>query len=221
MVELLNPPIELVDETSADDETATILIDCGPGTKNHLLTREGIRPVGVIDHHLNGSRGARLPFKDIRPRVAASATIVASYLREQDVEPGPKLATAMQYAIRTETMGSETRHSRLDRSIIVWLTARAEPELIAEIENAPLIRDYFGDLVLAMQSTFLYDDAAFCLLPRAHCAEIVGEVADLLIRCQGVRRVLCGAVVGRRVWRRARTPRRGQDPRHAFPLEDD
>ncbi|MFV1966363.1 MAG: bifunctional oligoribonuclease/PAP phosphatase NrnA [Pirellulaceae bacterium] len=205
MVEILHPPIELVDEASVDSDTATLLVDCSPSTKNHLLTREGVRPVGVIDHHLNGTRGTRLPFKDVRTNVAASATIVASYMRDQQVEPGPKLATAMQYAIRTETMGSKTRHSRLDRSIIVWLTARAEPELIAEIENAPLIRDYFGDLVLAMQSTFLYDDAAFCLLPRAHCAEIVGEVADLLIRCQGVRRVLCGALAGQDIVFSART----------------
>ena len=196
MVELLNPPIELVDRIDLSEGMATILVDCAPSNNNHLLTREGFRPVAVIDHHLNGMRSIRVPFKDIRPRVVASATITASYMREQKVEPGPKLATAMLYAIRTETCGCETRHSRLDRTILPWLTARAEPELLAEIENAPLPREYFGDLVLAMQSTFLYDDAAFCLLPRAHCAEIVGEIADLLIRCQGVHRVLCGAIAG-------------------------
>jgi nanoRNase/pAp phosphatase (c-di-AMP/oligoRNAs hydrolase) len=215
MVEILHPPIELLDEIEVDTDIATILVDCGPSTRNHLLIRQGIRPVGVIDHHSNGSRRTRLEFRDVRAKVAASATIVASYLRDQKVEPGVKLATAMQYAIRTETMGSETRHSRLDRSIILWLTARSEPELIAEIENAPLVRDYFGDLVLAMQSTFLYDDAAFCLLPRAHCAEIVGEVADLLIRCQGVGRVLCGALVDHDIVFSARTE---DDAEHAARL---
>lgn len=196
MVELLQPPLDLVDRIHAEPHTATILVDCGPGARNHLLTRESVAPMAVIDHHLNGTNGARLVFKDIRPRVAAAASIAAGYLREQRIEPGEKLATAMQYAIRTETTGCECRHSRLDRSAILWLTARAEPELLAEIENAPLSREYFGDLVLAMQGTFLYANAAFCLLPRAHCAEIVGEVADLLIRCQGVQRVFCGAVAG-------------------------
>lgn len=196
MVDLLQPPIDLVDGVHADPRAATVLVDCGPGARNHLLTRESIAPLVVIDHHLNGTNGARLAFKDVRPQVAAAASIAASYLREQHIEPGAKLATAMQYAIRTETTGCQTQHSRLDRSAILWLTARAEPELLAEIENAPLTRDYFGDLVLAMQSTFLYDNAAFCLLPRAHCAEIVGEVADLLIRCQGVHRVFCGATAG-------------------------
>ena len=50
--------------------------------------------------------------------------------------------------------------------------------------------------MLAIQSTLVYDDAALCFLPRASGAEIVGEVADLLIRCETVHRVLCAAIVG-------------------------
>jgi nanoRNase/pAp phosphatase (c-di-AMP/oligoRNAs hydrolase) len=196
MLELLQPPIELVNEISCEEGTAAILVDCGLGTTNHLVTRAGIQPVAVIDHHLTGSRCAELPFRDVRPGMAASASIAASYLREQGIEPGEKLATAMLYAVRAETRGNETGFSRLDRAIVLWLTERADPSLLAEIENAPLARSYFGDLILALQNTFLYDDAAFCLLPRASGPEIVGEVADLLIRCECTRLVFCGAVVG-------------------------
>ncbi len=196
MVELLAPPIELVTDIQIDDLTAAILVDCGLGTTNHLATRLGIKPVVVIDHHLNGTSAADLPFKDIRSNVAASATIAASYLREQHVEPGMKLATAIVYAIRTETCGSETDHSELDRSVLTWLTELADHDLLAEIANAPLEPDYFGDLVLAMQSAFVYDDVALCFLPRASGSEIVGEVADLLVRCRKIRRVLCAAIVG-------------------------
>lgn len=196
MVELLQPPIELVDRIEAGSETGVILVDCSFGTTNQLLSRTGTIPAAVIDHHGTACARAEVPFCDVRPELAACTTIAASYLREQEVEPGTRLATAMVYAIRTETQGCETHFSRLDRSILLWLTERAEPGLIAEIENAPLRREYYGDLVLALQGTFLYDDAAFCLLPRADGPEIVGEVADLLIRCDGVNRVLCGAVIG-------------------------
>lgn len=195
MLDLLQPPIELVDDVDVPHGTATILVDCGSGATNHLLGRKNIAPVAVIDHHISNVDHGRRAFSDIRTDVAASATIVASYLREQRIEPGFKLATAMVYALRTETRGCETHHSRLDRKILTWLTERAEPALLAEIETAPLCREYFGDLMLALQSTFVYDDAALCFLPRAIGAEIVGEVADLLIRCSGIRRVLCAAVV--------------------------
>jgi nanoRNase/pAp phosphatase (c-di-AMP/oligoRNAs hydrolase) len=205
MVDLLQPPIELVDDADVPNGTATILVDCGSESTNHLLVRKDILPVAVIDHHLGNQRVLRRVFCDVRPNVAASATIAASYLREQNIEPGVKLATAMVYALRTETRGCETRHSRLDRSILTWLTERAEPAMLAEIETAPLSREYFGDLALAIQNTFVYDDVALCFLPRADGAEIVGEVADLLIRCRGIQRVLCAAVVGTDLYLSART----------------
>jgi nanoRNase/pAp phosphatase (c-di-AMP/oligoRNAs hydrolase) len=211
MVELLNPPIELASSLEVDPGTATVLVDCGVGTTNQLLTRESIAPTAVIDHHLSLGRNPRVPFRDIRPSLAASVTIGAAYLREQDIEPGEKLATAMLYAFHTETQGFESRYSPLDRSILLWVTERADPSLLAAIHNAPLAREYFGDLVLALQSTFIYGDTALCLLPRANGSEIVGEVADLLIRDRGLQRVLCGAVVGDDLLLSARTERDSDD----------
>ena len=217
MVRLLDPPLELLPVSSCDalpqteGRTAVILVDCGMAAGNHLDLADGVELVGVIDHHQTTDAAAALPFADVRAHVAASASLAGSYLREQQVEPGTALATALVYAIRTETQGFETYHSPLDRSILPWLTERADPELVAEIENAPLSRDYYSDLVLALQNTFLYDDAAFCALPRAGGPEIVGEVADLLIRCESVRRAFCAAAYRGDVLMSVRTERRGDD----------
>ncbi len=211
MVELLNPPIELVGDIAADSGTASILVDCGLGTTNHLVTRAGIEPVAVIDHHKQSNGPRRVPFRDIRTDAVAAASIAASYLREQKIDPGMKLATAILYAIRTETCGSETAHSVLDRSIVRWLAAIADPALLAEFENAPLEPAYFSDLALAMQSTMVYGNSAICFLPRASGPEIVGEVADLLVRCRGVKSVLCAAAIGSDLVLSARTMRHGGD----------
>jgi hypothetical protein len=80
---------------------------------------------------------------------------------------------------------------------------------LAEIQNAPLPRAYYGDLVLALQNTFVYDGAAFCWLPRSHGPEIVGEVADLLVRDETVARVLCATVWNKNVLLSARTDKAG------------
>ncbi len=207
MVQLLEPPLELVSHLAVDDEAAAILVDCSLNATHHVLNGSAARPVAVIDHHATDHRASRLPFEDVRPRVAASATIAASYLKDQAIVPSEALATALVYAIRTETRGNETHHTRLDRSMISWLTGFANPTLLAEIENAPLSREYYGDLVLSLQNTFLYDDAALCLLPRAEGPETVGEVADMLIRCEGVNRVFCGAAYDNQVLVSVRTQR--------------
>jgi len=197
MVKILRPPIELVRKMDCLQATdaAIVLVDCGPDSQNHVFAGTPLTPVAVIDHHVSDHRVRDVPFADVRPRAAASASIAASYLREQHLKPSPELATAMLYAIRTETQGSEIHYTRMDRSVILWLTNWADPSQLAEIENAPLKPEYFADLALALQGTFIYGDTALCLLPRASGPEIVGEVADLLIRCEGIRRVLCGAIV--------------------------
>jgi len=211
MVKLLEPPIDLVRQAAAGSSTAIVLIDCAAESHNHLFPGSLVTPVAVIDHHLAERRTIKAEYEDIRPRAVASATIAAGYLREQGLEPSARLASALVYAVRTETRGNETYYSRMDRTVLVWLTRFVDPAAVAEIENAPLSFEYFGDLALALQGTFIYGDTALCLLPRASGPEIVGEVADMLIRCEGLRRVLCGAMVQGDVILSVRTVREGDD----------
>src|SRR5580704_5054632 len=75
LVELLNPPLRIVDRLAEDPDTATVLVDCGLGTSNHLAPRERLRPVADIDHHAIARTPADIAFADIRPSVAATATI--------------------------------------------------------------------------------------------------------------------------------------------------
>lgn len=211
MVELLKPPLEMVHDLELPPGAGAVLVDCSPQSSNHLLDDKPLAFAAVIDHHSVPRRRRRLPFEDVRPRVLASASITASYLREQQVSPGRELATALLYGIRTESRSAETPYSRLDRSATLWLSGWADFSMLSKIEDAPLSPAYFSDLVLALQSTTVYGDTGFCLLPRADYPEIVGEVADLLIRCEGIRRVLCVAVSGRDFCLSARTEVRDED----------
>jgi nanoRNase/pAp phosphatase (c-di-AMP/oligoRNAs hydrolase) len=205
MAELLEPPIQLVSAADIPEGAAAILVDCEAGGGNQLLTRQECDPVAVIDHHSQNGRPVPVRFRDVRPDVVACATIAGSYLREQRIEPGSRMATAMLFAMRTETRGEEFCYSSLDRSMLTWLTERAEPALLAEIESAPLNVEYFADLVLALQNAFIYGRSAICLLPRAEGTEIVGEMADLLIRCRGIARVLCAAMASQDLYVSVRT----------------
>lgn len=209
MLDLLKPPLELVREMTYPAGAAVVLVDCQPRNQNYLFDEADASIVAVVDHHPGG--GWRAPFRDVRPNVAASSSIAASYLREQKIEPGARLATALLFAIRTETRGSETHYSRLDRAVLPWLSERSDPGQLAEIESAPLAPEYYGDMVLALQGTFLYEDTALCLLPRASGPEIVGEVADLLIRCRSIHRVLCGAAVDNDLLLSVRTDKDNED----------
>lgn len=210
MVELLSPPIELIERIETCRNCAAVLVDCQPTGVNHLLTSSQLQPTAVIDHHLpkgNGARpaGPRVRFTDIRPGLAATATIATQYLREQGLVPSTDLATALVYALRTDMQAAHTSFCPSDQHAFAWLMHRVDHQKLTEIENAPLKPAYYADLLLALQNTFTYDDAALCFLPRASGPEIIGEVADLLIRREGIQRVLCAAVVGANILLSVRT----------------
>ena len=136
MLNLLKPPIELVHQFSPRKRTGAIFVDCTPSSAGHLASSEAVEILGVIDHHLT-AKAPRLPFVDIRPRMAAAATMVAGYLRESGIKPSKRLATAMLYAVRTETCGNEFHHTTQDRFEIQWLTPFSNPEWLAEIYSQP------------------------------------------------------------------------------------
>jgi nanoRNase/pAp phosphatase (c-di-AMP/oligoRNAs hydrolase) len=211
MVELLKPPLHLVPSFAPEEGCAPVLVDCAPENENHLLGDGSATPVAVIDHHEPAQARARVRFRDIRPRAAASSCIAAEYLREQQIEPSSRLATALSYAIRTEIIGSPVRLTRTDRRVISWIADQTDHAILAQIENAPLSRAYYNELALALELTTLHGDTAVCFLPKAAASEIVGEVADLLIRCTGVERVLCGAAIGADLIISVRTSETGGD----------
>ena len=195
LLELLQPPVELVDSMRLEEQTATVLVDCSPASANHLLG--GCKaPVAVIDHHASRGDGFRIPFRDQRPNVTASASIATDYMREQGVEPPPPVATALLYAIRTEMIGARKALSRVDHSALRWLSAFVDYDALFQIENPPLPFYYYEELLLALGNVLVYAESAICFLPRVTAPEIVAEVADLLMRCDALRYVLCVARVG-------------------------
>jgi nanoRNase/pAp phosphatase (c-di-AMP/oligoRNAs hydrolase) len=209
-LKLLQPPIELIEDIEVGPHTATVLIDCAAGSLNHLLAGKS-NPVAVIDHHESKCDGLRIPFRDIRPRITAAATIAALYLREQGHEPGPEMATALLYAIRTEMQGAHSALSAPDHTALRWLSGYAEFDVLSDIENAPLPRHYYEELLLALNSVLVYADSVLCFRPRITGPEILGEVADLLIRGDGLNYVLCGGKHGGEFLLSARSKRKGAD----------
>ncbi len=210
MMELLSPPFEFAENLDLDPGTAVVIIDCVPAAANHILGAGDLRPVAVIDHHEPPASRFRVRFRDIRPKLAATATMLGQYLREQNNEPTPELATALVYAIRTDASG-RSDFSKTDQAVARWLGAWVDHAKLSDIEKAPLVREYYADLLLALENTFVYGDTALCFLPQAGNAEIVGEVADLLIRCQELNRTLCGAVVAGDLLVSVRTTEQGGD----------
>lgn len=180
------------------------LVDCQPDTGNNALPSELTVDV-VVDHHppRRNSRSAR--FADIRTQYGATATIAAEYLAAAGIEIDRKLATALVYAIRTETQDFGREFSQFDRIVYDALYPKADLRALARIQTPPLSVDYFRNLHRAVSGLQGVSTLVVTHLGRIEQPDIVPEIADLILRLEGKTWALASGAFADRLYLSLRT----------------
>jgi nanoRNase/pAp phosphatase (c-di-AMP/oligoRNAs hydrolase) len=194
MVELLDIELCPIDKLTWDGPyDAVVMVDSQPNTGRHNLS-PGVPLYAVIDHHDTPGDLDGVPFVDVRRSLGATCSLVTSYLMEQKVELPPRLATGLLYGIETELSGYPRKASPLDDTALHYLYPLADKDLLARIRNARLPQSYFGCLVQALQSSFIYDRLIISWVNDLPQPELAAEVVDFLIRFEEVDWAVCGGV---------------------------
>jgi nanoRNase/pAp phosphatase (c-di-AMP/oligoRNAs hydrolase) len=180
MVESIPIPLEPVEAVPLTTGTAVVMVDSQPHTGRRAS--EDVRPHVVIDHHETGGVLTGVLFRDIRPHIGATSTVVTGYLLEQNVGVTPPLATALLYGIETETSGYPREAGPLDDGALVWLFPRADKDLLARIRNPKLPQSHFATVQHALANAFLYDDVVVSWCGEVSQPDIIAELADFFIR---------------------------------------
>jgi len=190
MAKLLQIPLTPFPLIELKSFQVVCLLDTQPGTGNNSLPADSRVDI-VIDHHPMRESSAGCRWVDIRPEYGTTATILWEYLSVQGVSLGTKLATALFYAIKSETqdLGREAR--RPDRDAYLELFPRANKTLLNSITHPRLPREYFVALHNALEHTEIYGKVLIASLKRVQFPEVVAELADLLLRLEGMETVLC------------------------------
>ncbi len=162
------------------------LIDAQPGTGNNLFTSRQQAPMIVIDHHPLRKLSLKAAFRDIRPAYGATSTIVTEYLVAADITPSRSVANALLYGIKTDTNSLVRGGSKADFSAFNYLFPHTNPRMLALIENPALSIKYFEEFQRGLSSTKVWRDVAVCRLGKIETEAIIPELADLLLRIEGV-----------------------------------
>lgn len=188
-----------------------ILIDTAPWSRNVTIPSFA-QPIAVFDHHQHANKadaGHLRLFLEIRSHAGATTTIAHEYLQTAGIEPPRWLAALMAYAIITETLDLSRDCEESDRRAYIELAARADHRIIGRIRHAPLPRAYFGLLQEAIAHARQTGPLAFTHLDNVAQPEIVAEVADLLLRMEGVRWAFCTGNLNDGVYISLRSRQRG------------
>jgi nanoRNase/pAp phosphatase (c-di-AMP/oligoRNAs hydrolase) len=204
MFRTLRLPFVHVRGISWKDYQAFALVDTQPRTGNNQLPAR-LQPDVVIDHHPIRQNTQKGPFYDIRPEYGATATILAEYLLTAGIQPTHAEATALIYAIRSETQDFAREYAGPDKAIYDVIFPRADHRLLACIQNPRLPRTYFSSLHDALENLESVDTLVLSHLGRIDQPDIVPEIADLLLRMEGKTWALCTGVFQERLYLSIRT----------------
>jgi nanoRNase/pAp phosphatase (c-di-AMP/oligoRNAs hydrolase) len=126
-----------------------------------------------------------VPFADVRPAYGATATLAAEYLLASGLKPSANEATALVYAILTETRDFGREASGPDRQVYDLLLPRARKDALARIQHPRLPLSYFALLHRALEHLVATDNLVITQLGPVAQPDIVPEIADLLVRLEG------------------------------------
>ena len=185
-LEITLMPLSMIDPA---EFSAICMLDTQPGTGNNSLPA-GRRVDIVIDHHPLREATKKCRWVDIRDDYGVTATILYEYLLAQNITIGTKLATALFYAIKSETQDLGRESTRPDRDAYLRLFPVANKRLLYEITNPKLPVEHFRTIHRGVENATIYGRLLVVNLQAICFPEVVSEMADYLIRLEGIETVL-------------------------------
>jgi nanoRNase/pAp phosphatase (c-di-AMP/oligoRNAs hydrolase) len=182
MARLLKIPLARLDETDSQNFSKILLVD---GQPHHHASFAKFKYDAVIDHHPMANP-VKASFVDIRPEYGATATIMTEYLRAANIRPSKSLATALVYAIRTDTRNFEAGALDVDVRAFHFLFPYANMHLLSRIETAEMGLEELPYFQQALENRRIRKGKIFSYLGRVHSQDTLVLVADFFMKCHEV-----------------------------------
>ena len=182
MANLLDIQVEALTAESLAEFDRIATVDVQPHYFGGLLNRVDL----VVDHHPE-REGYTAIFKDIRADFGSTATILTEHLRAVDVNISERTATAMLYAIKSDTLFLSRHTNRTDLEAFTFLYPLADAALVRKMEGSEITLERLESVTRAVQSGRLEDQVFAAHIGEAAREDLVPYVADFLLQLEGVK----------------------------------
>lgn len=182
MIRLLDIHIDRItyeDLYKADAHLA--LVDVQPPYFDRPLEKVDL----VVDHHPKRTN-FKARFTDLRTNYGATSTIFTEYLRAAGVEPSQRLATALLYGIKTDTLFLERGNTLADLSAFSYLYPFANKALITRIERPSLPRGDLEAMGRALSRLQLDNGVAVIHMGEINREDVIPQMAEFCLQIEGV-----------------------------------
>ena len=189
MANLLDIHVETISPDVIPDFDRVCMVDVQP----HYFP--GLDRVDlVIDHHPE-QHGYNAVFKDIREDYGSTCTILTEHLRAIDASISERTATAMLYAIKSDTLFFNRQANRCDIEAFSYLYPLADANLIRKMEGAEITMERLQLITKATQRSRMVEQIFSVFLGEVPRDDAIPYVADFFLQLENVRWTLISGIV--------------------------
>ena len=190
MVNLLDIHVEPMTPASIREYDRICMVDVQPHYFGGQIDRVDL----VIDHHPE-QPGYTAVFKDVRADYGSTCTILTEHLRAVDVNISERTATAMIYAIKSDTLFFNRQTNRVDIEAFSYLYPLADPALIRKMEGAEITSERLEYVMRAYQGGRLTDQVFCAFLGPLPREDFIPYVADFFLQLEHVKWTVIAGIV--------------------------
>jgi nanoRNase/pAp phosphatase (c-di-AMP/oligoRNAs hydrolase) len=190
MINLLDIHVEAITHESVKEYDRLAMVDVQPHYFGGLIDRVDL----VIDHHPE-QPGYTAVFKDIRPDYGSTSTILTEHLRAVDVNISERTATAMLYAIKSDTLFFNRSTNRVDLEAFSYLYPLADAALIRKMEGAEITLERLDYVLRAFRDGTLAEQVFCAFLGALPREDFIPYVADFFLQLEDVKWTIIAGIV--------------------------
>ena len=190
MVNLLDIHVEIVTPEDVSNYERVAMVDVQPSYFGGAIERVDL----VIDHHPEQS-GYSAVYKDIRADYGSTSTILTEHLRAVDGNISERTATAMLYAIKSDTLFFNRQANRVDLEAFSYLYPLADAALIRKMEGAEITMERLEYVLKAKQNGRLVEQVFCAFLGASPREDFIPYVADFYLQLEDVKWTIIAGIV--------------------------
>lgn len=190
MASLLDIRVEPITAADLPSFDRVAMVDVQPHYFTGMIDRADL----VIDHHPEQA-GYSAIFKDIRADFGSTCTILTEHLRSVDANISERTATAMLYAIKSDTLFFNRQANRADVDAFAFLYPLSDATLIRKMEGAEITMERLQFVLTATRNGRLKEQVFSGFLGRVPREDFIPYVADFFLQLEDTRWSIIGGLV--------------------------
>jgi nanoRNase/pAp phosphatase (c-di-AMP/oligoRNAs hydrolase) len=190
MLHLLDIQIEVLTPEQVTAFERIAMVDVQPHYFPGLLDHADL----VIDHHPEQA-GYTAVFKDIRPHYGSTSTILTEHLLAVDANISARTATAMLYAIKSDTLFFNRQANRVDIDAFSYLYPLADATLIKKMEGAEITMERLQYVLKAQQHGRLEEQVFCAFIGACPREDFIPYLADFYLQLEETRWTIIAGIV--------------------------